>query len=196
MSAFNDKDLIGRLQNNDADAFDQLYWKYHTGVYANVMKLLRDEDATADIVQETFISLWEKRGSIKQDAGVAGWLFVVSYNRAVSHLRRIVKETERQQVLLSLETEESVADFEKEEAQWAILEKAVAQLSPQRRKVFELCKIQGKTYEQTALEMGISKHTVKEYLSDAVAAIKRYVQQHRMGHAFLLSAPAIACFLT
>jgi RNA polymerase sigma-70 factor (ECF subfamily) len=55
-----------------------------------------------------------------------------------------------------------------------ILEKAIALLSPQKRKVFELCKLQGRTYEEASAEMGISKHTVKEYLSGAMASIKEY----------------------
>lgn len=190
-----DKRLILQMQKNVPAAFNTLYWKYHADVYANVMKLVRDSDATADIVQETFISLWEKRNDIKPDAGIAGWLFVVSYNRAVSYLRKEVRKAERQQMMQLLELNSGEERLENVEGQWTALEEAVAQLSPQKRRVFEICKIQGKTYDQTAAEMGISKHTVKEYLSDAVASIKKYIRQHDVEYPFVISVVLAAAIL-
>jgi RNA polymerase sigma-70 factor (ECF subfamily) len=47
------------------------------------------------------------------------------------------------------------------------------QLSPQKRKVFEICKMQGRTYKKAAEELHISKYTVKEYLSEALVSIKK-----------------------
>ena len=52
------------------------------------------------------------------------------------------------------------------------------QLSPQKRKVFELCKVQGRTYKKAAEELHISKYTVKEYLSEALISIKKYIGEH------------------
>jgi RNA polymerase sigma-70 factor (ECF subfamily) len=65
-----------------------------------------------------------------------------------------------------------------ENTQISILEKAIEQLSPQKRRVFELCKLQRRTYAEVADELQISKHTVKEYLSGAVISIKNYVKQY------------------
>jgi RNA polymerase sigma-70 factor (ECF subfamily) len=68
------------------------------------------------------------------------------------------------------------ADLKKE--QLAAIEKAIDQLSPQKRKVFELCKVQGRTYKKAAEELHISKYTVKEYLSEALVSIKKYIGEH------------------
>jgi len=65
------------------------------------------------------------------------------------------------------------------------IEKAVDQLSPQKRKVFDLCKMQSSTYEKAAKELHISKYTVKEYLSDAMVSIKKYIGQHS-SHAHVI----------
>ena len=59
-----------------------------------------------------------------------------------------------------------------------LLTEAINQLSPQKRKVLELCKLQGKTYEETARELHISRHTVKEYLASAISHVKGYIRQH------------------
>jgi len=75
-------DLALRLRNNDISAFNTLYWDYHGPVYANALKLTRDSSIAEDIVQEVFVTLWEKRHTIDPKQDVAGWLFVVSHNKA------------------------------------------------------------------------------------------------------------------
>lgn len=165
------------LGKDDMQAFDELYWKYQKAVYQNVYKLTRDTAVAEDIVQEVFISLWEKRKSIDTTRSVAGWLFVSSYNRAVNALKKKLKESKAYQTIGKEESDpvydQSVADM-----QLNVLEKAIAGLSPQKRRVFEICKLQGRSYEEAANELNISKHTVKEYLSAAISLIKEYARQH------------------
>jgi RNA polymerase sigma-70 factor (ECF subfamily) len=64
------------------------------------------------------------------------------------------------------------------EEQYRLLEKAIEQLSPQKRRIINLCKLEGKTYEEAAAELNISRHTVKEYLSAAMASLNDYVRKH------------------
>lgn len=191
MTGTDDKSLIIRLQYGDKAAFDALYWRYHAGIYANVIKLTRDEVSSEDIVQETFIKLWEKRNSLESNKGIAGWLFVTSYHLVISHLRKITKENERDRLLseMSFTAEESPSVTE---AQWQLLEEAVQKLSPQKKRVFELCKMEGKTYEQAALEMDISRHTVKEYLSDGITAIKQYIHQNQKEYILIIGLGLLA----
>ena len=173
-----DSELLSRLQNGEVQAFDELYWKYHRAVYANIFKLVKDSEATKDICQEVFITLWEKRSSLTISQSVAGWLFVVSYNKAVSYLKKNSKVTITSiEKPLEMQPAEEPA-FNVKEVQLQLLEAALGHLSPQRRRVFELCKLQGKTYEEAAQEIKISKHTVKEYLSAAVCSVKEYIQSH------------------
>ena len=81
------KELAEQLTNNDINAFNAIYWMYHAAIYSNVLKLTRDVVATEDIVQEVFVSLWEKRSTIKPEQGVGGWLFVVSYHKSITYLK-------------------------------------------------------------------------------------------------------------
>ncbi len=171
-------ELITRLQNDDKKAFNELYQKYHSALYYNILKLTRDAIVTEDIVQEVFITLWEKRYDLNVEQGIAGWLFVVSYNRSISYLKRKLKESIAQTVLQQNIESTTNAGNSLENTQISILENAIEQLSPQKRRVFELCKLQRRTYAEVADELQISKHTVKEYLSGAVISIKNYVKQY------------------
>ncbi len=173
-----DQKFITRLQNDDKDAFNALYWKYHAALFSNVKKLTRDLVIAEDIVQEVFIALWEKRSQLDAEKGIAGWLFVVSYNKSITHLKQQLKESVAQKSLEqpleeSFEPEDDLLNI-----QVLALEKAIEQLSPQKRRVFELCKLQRKTYQEAAEELKLSKHTVKEYLAGAIISIKEFIQQH------------------
>jgi RNA polymerase sigma-70 factor (ECF subfamily) len=173
----NEEEILCRLAKGDRQAFDAVYRQYFYAVYCNALKITREVSAAEDVLQDVFIALWQKKETIDTDRSLGSWLFVVCYNKSVNFLKKKLRESLAQQQM------QQVAVDNGEEAiyynlQWEMLEEAMAQLSPQKRKVFELCKLQGKTYEETAATLHISKHTVKEYLSAAVSFVKEYVHQH------------------
>jgi len=172
-------DLALRLRNDDINAFNSLYWEYHAAVYANVLKLIRDPAIAEDIVQEVFVTLWGKRHKIDPDQDIAGWLFVISHHKTVDQLKRKLKQALVQKDLSIFKDDHSIiVNTDLKEEQLNAIEEAMDQLSPQKRKVFELCKVQGRTYKKAAEELHISKYTVKEYLSEALVSIKKYIGEH------------------
>lgn len=183
----NESTLVHRLIDGDIDAFNELYHLYFHPVYNNAVKITRDHAIAEDILQDVFVTLWEKRSSIDPARSLAGWLFVLCYNRSINILKRRLRESVIYRQLPA--PAETGADMEEEikfGAQWNILENAMSHLSPQRRRVFELCKLQGKTYEEAATELHISKYTVKEYLSAALVSIREYSLHHPESTALLL----------
>jgi RNA polymerase sigma factor (sigma-70 family) len=165
------------LRLGEVQAFDALYGKYHRLVYANIFKLVKEAEATEDILQEVFIALWENRLAIEAGQSVAGWLFVVSYNKSIAYLKRALRQS-LIQIELGAEIYPDENEVSLKDRQLQLLEEAIQHLSTQKRRVFELCKLQGKTYEEAANELNISKHTVKEYLSLAITGIKEYIKNH------------------
>jgi len=180
-----DKKLVIRLQRDDQSAFDLLFYKYRTPLYRNIFKLLKDEIVAQDILQDVFFSLWEKRSTLNPEKSVASWLFVTSYNKSISSLKQMAKAHLAYQQLIT-EWAESDTEPQITEHDFILLQEAIRRLSPQKKKVFQLCKLDCKTYEEAAKEMGISRHTVKEYLSDAVASIKIHVERYAVEHSALV----------
>lgn len=176
-SLYSDQELTVLLKDGDRLAFDELYWKYHQAVYRNIFKFAKDEDVASDILQDVFTALWDKRDRLDSGQSVSGWLFVVSFNQSVNYTRKKLKELSYLQTLpkeeRAMDVEPNIADI-----QYELLERALQQVSPQKRKVFELCKLEGKTYEEAAAEMNISKHTVKEYLSGAMVSVKEFIKEN------------------
>lgn len=168
--------MLQRLVAGDQKAFNEIYDIYHHGIYLNVLRSVRNTSEAEDIVQEVFFTLWQKRTTIAEDQSLGGWLFTVSYNRTVDFLRKKIHETDSlTQIALQQQYE---TDHTTRELQHALLQQAIEQLSPQKRRVFELCKLQGLSYDMAATELGISKYTVGEYLKEAMASVRQYMQQH------------------
>lgn len=178
LNTVDEYELLCRLVKDDCAAFDAIYRHYSGAVYSNALKLTRDTVIAQDVLQDVFITLWEKRKIIDVNRPVGGWLFTTCYNKSINQLRKKLHESLicRQ---LQQPVSETNADTALYEQQWQLLEKTIARLPPQKRKVFELCKLQGKTYEETATILHISKYTVKEYLSGAVCFVKAQVKLNR-----------------
>ena len=172
-------DLASRLRNDDINAFNTLYWQYHAAVYANALKLIKDPVIAEDIVQEVFVTVWGKRHTIDPEQDFAGWLFVISYHKTVDQLKRKLKDAlAHKKISISIEDHPILLNADLKEEQLSAIAKAMDQLSPQKRKVVELCKVQGRTYKKAAEELHISKYTVKEYLSEALVSIRKYIGEH------------------
>lgn len=172
-----EQQLVRELKNGEASAFDTLYWKYHKAVYANILKLIKDPDTSKDILQDVFVALWMKRNAIEPDMSIGGWLFTTSYHKCIDHLRLILAAPLWPN---EINIADEWADYRKEQEQehrMQLIQQAVNNLSPKKRAVFELCKLKGKSYEETAEALNISKHTVKEYLSAAIVHIKNYIHR-------------------
>ena len=191
IACYTDKELARRLIAGDIAAFDEIYRRNFHPVYCNALKITREVSLAEDALQEVFIILWEKRSTIDPEKSLAGWLFIICYHQSINILRKKLRESLLYKELQQPD-EYSMEEEIKYGKQWKILENALSSLSPQRRRVFELCKLEGKTYEETALELRISKYTVKEYLSSAVAAIKEY-SLHHSGSATMLLPIAVLC---
>jgi len=172
-----DAELVLGVQKDDTSAFDALYWKYHQAVYRNIVKLVKDPIVAEDILQEVFVKLWQKRHSIDVSKSVAGWLFVISFNLSINYTKKRLREQTLYHRVFN-ESQGFDEDFKEYERQHQLLETAIGQLSQQKKKVITLCKLEGKTYEEAARELNISRHTVKEYLSSAMVNLNDYMHKN------------------
>ncbi|MFW0718206.1 sigma-70 family RNA polymerase sigma factor [Pedobacter sp. N23S346] len=169
----------------DRIIFDQIYVHYHQVIYANIFKLIKDTAIAEDILQDVFFALWENRAKIDPEQSVSAWLFVVSYNRSVSYLRKKLKQGI--QYVDSYDpfhavAEEIFPDKRLIEAELNMLEEAINALPPQRQKVFKLCRFEGKSQKETAQLLGLSIESVKDYLKQSKNFIKEYIMsRHSSG---------------
>jgi RNA polymerase sigma-70 factor (ECF subfamily) len=176
----NDIVLCERLKSGDVDAYKLVYDKYHSPLYYYALKFVKMPELAEDVIHDVFLKLWEIRAQLKPEFGIAGYLYKISRNQVFKLIKKIAAETElRGKVLGIIEDQliEGEADLQWNEYA-GLLGNAIEQLAPQCKKVFNLCRQEGKTYEEAAQILGISKHTVKEHMMAAMKSIKKYFRQN------------------
>jgi RNA polymerase sigma-70 factor, ECF subfamily len=82
-----DKELITRAEEGDRDAFAALYERHFQGLYDFALRIVRDADLAADVVQSTFVKAWDAARNHKDVANVKAWLYTVAHNLAIDELR-------------------------------------------------------------------------------------------------------------
>lgn len=80
--------LAARIAAGDETALVEAYDRHGDVIYGSVVRFLRDPEAAAEIVQETFLALWQRAATYDRDAGsLLGWLMRIARNRAIDRLR-------------------------------------------------------------------------------------------------------------
>ncbi len=171
--------LIQKLIEGDEPAFAYIFQKYHHAVLANICKLIHNQQEAEDILQEVFILLWKSRYKLTQNQSIGGWLFSASYYKSLEHLKKSIKRSFEKlddHIATLAAATDIQTDFEQEYAEkLAVLNAAIESLPPRKKSAFTLCRLQGKTYEEAATELGISAETVKDYVKSSAKLLKEYV---------------------
>jgi RNA polymerase sigma-70 factor (family 1) len=173
-------ELIKRLQKGDTEAYLALYERYHLLVYQWSLKLVKIPQIAEDIVQEVFLKIWVIRDRLNPHQSFPAFIYRIGRNKAFSVLKKIsTDEKLSTQVMSHLS---NTAESAENRVMWhqyeQLLNNAIEQLPQQRQKVFKLCRQEGKTYDEVAIELGISRNTVKEHMVMAVKNIRDYFYRY------------------
>lgn len=172
----------------------ELYGKYHAALYRHALKFVKSPALAEDVVQDTFLKVWESRQSLNADLSFVGYINTVSRNQVLNTLKRASHETALKKSITYAAnkscngTEDAFLDAEYEK----MVSHAIEQLPPQRRLVFRMCRLEGKTYDEVAGNLGISKNTVKEHMVSALKSLREYFSVHA-DITFLLAAGLWLC---
>jgi len=189
-----EKDLLSRIQEGDVKAFEQIYTIYSPRLYANILKLVKSVTITEELLQDTFQRIWEHRRNIDTSKSFKSYIFTIARNLVCDYFNKASRQRILERYLQTL-GEKSVLKIEQqleEKESGLMLEKAVRQLPPQRKLVYTLCKIEGRSYEDVSKMLGISVSTISDHIVKATKAIKAYYQSNELAYktiiiAFILS---------
>ena len=184
---YNEAELVVRMQSGDPKAFTALYNYYSAPIYLNVRKMVKSEDSAHEIVQELFTQVWQKRSTLQIGQNFGGYLYRIAQNLVYDFFRKLKRDKQLYFHFKTIVTENynHVEEMLINRENSDLLEKAIQNLSPQQKKAYRLCKLEGLTYKETAERLGISPLTVKEYIVKANHSIHDYIGSN-MNNAFLL----------
>lgn len=177
-----DQQLITKyLEDDDANAFEDLLKRYLQPIYNFVYRLTGSED-TQDIVQEVFIKVWKKIASYDSNYSFKSWIFTIARNTAIDWLRK-----KRNLVFSSLNSsddsefsiEDTILDtaplpeeiFAQKENE-LLIRKAINSLSPSSKEVLLLHLEEDLTFEEIAKITGRPMNTAKSQYRRALAKLR------------------------
>lgn len=184
--------LIKGLRQNDKKCFELLYIKYCGKLYNYIFKLsCGDAYFAEEIVQKTFIKIWETRKDIDTKGSFASFIYTIGRNMLLNTLRLKVKETLYNMYVIENESMHD-EDIEKE-LEYKILEEKInsliQELPPARRNVYILSKIKNLPNKEIAARMNISENTVESQLAKATKYLRMKLSPYKkevmlIGYAF------------
>lgn len=168
---------IGNSQ--DSEAFDALFQRFSSRIYAMGMKLTRNDQLSKDLVQETMINVWRKARLYDLDRGSAqSWIFTAARNRCFDMLRKL----KRQPQCVSADDiwPEGSASFDQSSedheggalTEISLVEKYCEQLPAPQRAVIEQIYTFDRTHEEAAAELQIPLGTLKSRLRLGVSRLR------------------------
>ena len=167
------------LVEGDEEAFVALYSKYHRKIYYTVLKMTQSDDLAQDVTQNVFLKIWETRASLDPTKNFAAYISIIARNEIFDMFKKITHEEFIKKKLQQFaEISESDEEDDSYEIYKNLLDNAIAALPPQRRVVFEMCKLREKTYNEVARRLNISGSTVQDHIVKANKFIREYLITH------------------
>ncbi|WP_254562771.1 RNA polymerase sigma factor [Dyadobacter diqingensis] len=170
-----DQNILQKVTQGDEAAFATLYNYYKVPALRFAISLLKDEEESENMVQDVFLKIWMKREHIKPDHNFNSYLFTCLRNMAFDHFKKIEKNDYLRRQYMELI--KIAADDEKEEKERRIylVQTAIDSLSLKRKQILRLNIEEGKSYQEIAEFLRISKNTVKNQLVKAKQILREKV---------------------
>lgn len=157
------------------EQFTEIYKTYYKKLLTFCIKFVKSRELAESIVQDVFITFWEKFDEIDSKEKISSYLYTIVNNRMVDCFRKIdaferVKEEVKHSMDASyehIESEIAGKDFKQ------AAEKAINRLPEKRKEIFDLSRRDEMSNDQIAKQLSISPHTVKNQLQKADKHLRR-----------------------
>ncbi|OOG18378.1 hypothetical protein BWD42_12055 [Sphingobacterium sp. CZ-UAM] len=174
-----ESELLIRLKAGDELALEQLMRKYKGPLALSMSRLIKSREDIEELLQELFLRIWKNRANLDTERYLA-YMYKIAENLVYDRLRKAARE-KRLSVDYFTHIIEAYSHIEEGifgKEILDVLQRGIQQLPEQRRRVFELCKIEGRSYEEVSQLLSISVATVNSHITNANASIKAYFRQH------------------
>ena len=176
-----EKLLLIKLKEGSFQAFEKLYTMYSGKLYNFIMRLSSgDQYMAEEVVQSTFIRIWEVREKVDIDASFISFLCTIAKNLLMNMYQRQTVEYVYNEYLLKSGVDRDSQTEDDIDLRFLndYIDSLAEELPAQRKKIFILSKRQNYTNKEIAGMMGISESTVATQLSLAVKFMREQLMKH------------------
>jgi len=186
---YSEKELVERLCDGDIEAFHKIFGSNYKHLVRYAMKFVMDLDAAEDIIQQTFLYLWEKRNALNIGQSLKSYLFRSVHNACINYLKQDQRKDEHiRSFLLDVNRNYNetgltyVLDHELKDE----IEKAVNDLPETCQYIFRLSRYDGMKNKEIANQMSISIRTVETQIYRALKVMKERLKEYSPATTILI----------
>jgi RNA polymerase sigma-70 factor (ECF subfamily) len=177
-SSEDDRELIIRLKQRDAEAMSDLYDRFGRVALSIIVRIVRDMGVAEDLLQETFLRVWNRIASFDAERGALGpWVLTIARNRAIDYLRSTDwRHSQASSDLERLERPRLFVDIEEQYADRDRIRQirdAFTKLSENQRNVLELAYFEGLSQSEMAERLKMPLGTVKTWVRTALQTLRQ-----------------------
>lgn len=163
--------MIGAIKKGDHFAYEQVFLQLRSRLYGFFLRKTHCPEDAMDLVQITFLKLWQYRHTLDEDYSVEQHLFSISRTVYIDYLRRQQSAVKYQHNTTGEKVCYIPEDFDLRQKVHAVLDA----MPRMRKQVFELHRFHGLSYAQIATQLSITVKSVDNHLSKAMRLIKKAV---------------------
>ena len=173
--------LLQQLNAGSYDSFTLLYDHWAAQLYQFAFKVVKSDSLAQDIVQETFVRVWENHETINPRHSFKSYIFTIAYHRIADIFRQQLRHPLMPEYLSFTS---SMVSYNEAERNLSLeefineLEKAKDKLPPRQRQVFELSKELNLPHSEIEQRMGITNQAVRNLLTAAMKTIRRELEPY------------------
>ena len=187
--------IIKQLQDGNEKVFEQIVREYWPRMFKFALIYTQNNETSQELVQDTFLVLWNNRAILKDNTNLITYLMVVLRNKCLNlleqtrirqlYIEEIDDETIYQRANLYVLQDEASQIVESEDLHKAI-ERALSKLPEKTREIFMLSRYDGLKNQQIAETKNISQKTVEYHISKALQILKEELPQECWIWIFLI----------
>ncbi|MCE6989715.1 RNA polymerase sigma factor [Dyadobacter sp. CY323] len=169
--------LLQAVSQGDERAFTVLYNHYHQRLGVHIYGITKSAELAEEVVHDVFLKIWLNREMLADIENFPVYLYVVSKNAALNCLKKTAREQTKTTDLDTALDYLQITETAEDDYRYLLIDEAIDRLPPQQRQVYLLSRHERLTYAEVALQMGLSKETVKKYLQIATEFISTYIRK-------------------
>lgn len=170
-----EKEASKCIRNGDEQGFNRVFHQYYGPLTYFAQSILNDQETAEDIVEDTFVKLWERPEILFKPGSLKSYLYTTVRNASIDYLRKVkrlkayssevktIKDVEEKPVLHSIIEAETMH----------MIYQALETLPPKCGQIFKMFYLEGKKLEEIATELNIALSTVKSQKGRAIQLLQK-----------------------
>lgn len=176
---YTEKELLIMLSKGNEQAFTTLFYNYKNKLYSFLLHFTGSSSIAEDVLQEIFLKVWKNRQMFSEIENFSAYLYKMAQNDAINGLKR---QSRSHFILAKIDGSKSITQSNEDilaaKEVTELMQQAVNRLPAQQRRVYELSRNAGLTYDQIAEQLHISASTVRNHMVQALKTIREFLLRY------------------